>query len=267
MRRTVLMKKMTSLVTMWQRSTTAVGHTPSWLSLCEKFRKVHLAKKHGWSPWAQDRWVWFVGTLQVAFPRVGIFLVNPRFHPRPVGWNLGLAWKFQTSVFLCVFMCISFYRRAEYLLHTIDKGKKRNPANNGAKEIGLGLFDDRECSEHIVQETTLTMHQGWSLETGLTVLVSCFDERSYLWSAVHVLGSKQVEAYIKIWLCFKSLCILDSIIQAILHFQNLCINDAVRRMKSISMINDRCLELQKNKTGKPTPCSGTMGFIIWCDSL
>ncbi|KAI0237636.1 ATP-dependent DNA helicase DDX11 [Lamellibrachia satsuma] len=30
--------------------------------------------------------------------------------------------------------------------------------------------------------------------------------------------------------------------------QNLCINDAVKRLKTLSLINDRCLQLQKNKT-------------------
>ena len=31
----------------------------------------------------------------------------------------------------------------------------------------------------------------------------------------------------------------------------MCINEAVKRLKALSLINDRCLELQKSKSGEP----------------
>ena len=30
-------------------------------------------------------------------------------------------------------------------------------------------------------------------------------------------------------------------------FQNLCINEDVKRLKHLTLINDRCLEMQRNK--------------------
>ena len=41
-------------------------------------------------------------------------------------------------------------------------------------------------------------------------------------------------------MCNKNLCT----------FQNLCINEEVRRLGSIQRINDRCMEMQKNKHGE-----------------
>ena len=38
-------------------------------------------------------------------------------------------------------------------------------------------------------------------------------------------------------------------------WQNLCINEAVTRLRSLTLINDRCLEMQKNKKKGVMFCS------------
>ena len=59
--------------------------------------------------------------------------------------------------------------------------------------------------------------------------------------SVVTLGSRQVTTSAKFTpndhLCKALLLVL----------QNLCINEEVRRLRSITLINDRCLEMQKNK--------------------
>ncbi len=47
--------------------------------------------------------------------------------------------------------------------------------------------------------------------------------------------------------------------------QNLCINEEVTRLRSLSLINDRCLELQKNKKkGIRTSCeTRCLAHLVW----
>lgn len=41
--------------------------------------------------------------------------------------------------------------------------------------------------------------------------------------------------------------------------QNLCVNEAVRHLGAVQLINDRCMEMQKNKHGTALSWAGLLG--------
>lgn len=43
--------------------------------------------------------------------------------------------------------------------------------------------------------------------------------------------------------------------------KNLCVNEEVRRLGALQLINDRCTEMQKNKHGKNTSSLGRQRLI------
>lgn len=67
------------------------------------------------------------------------------------------------------------------------------------------------------------------------------------WNNIVCIFAVKLQLIINKYTFFSLLNISD-----IVFFQNLCVNEEVRQLSSMQRINDRCMEMQKNKHGQST---------------